>query len=468
MAPYTRVVDLASLWVELDSRWPESVIEPSLTRIASVMELLGDPQRAYPVIQIAGTNGKTSTSRMIESLLRAHGLRTGLFTSPHLVDARERIRLDGEPISEERLLDTWSDIEPYLQLVDKNSQDSGGVRLSYFEVMTALAYAAFADAPVDVAVIEVGMGGTWDATSVAGASVAVITPIGMDHAEYLGDSIGQIAVEKAGIIAPGCVAVSAVQVDEARAVLDKRANELGVPFAIEGRDFGVLSREVAVGGQLIDLRGLRGDYRDLFVPMFGEHQASNASVALAAVESFLGANDDATLDVELVREGFAVAETTGRLHAIRLDPTVLIDAAHNPHGALALASALQDSFTFDRLIGVVGVLADKDAAGILEALEPTLDAIVVTSPRSPRALPATDLAAIAENVFGGKDIIVKEDLLAAVDTGMALAEADRDAGGAGVLITGSVVLVGDALRLFARDMSRSMEMPSAHDYDGID
>ena len=462
------MVDLASLWVELDSRWPESVIEPSLTRIASVMELLGDPQRAYPVIQIAGTNGKTSTSRMIESVLRAHGLRTGLFTSPHLVDARERIRLDGEPISEGRLLDTWADIEPYVRLVDKNSQESGGVRLSYFEVMTALAYAAFADAPVDVAIIEVGMGGTWDATSAAVASVAVITPIGMDHAEYLGDTIGQIAAEKAGVIAPGCTAVSAVQVDEAQSVVDKRASDLQVPLVVEGRDFGVLAREVAVGGQVIDLRGLRGDYRDLFIPLFGEHQASNASVALAAVESFLGGSDGATLDVELVREGFAGAETTGRLHAVRLDPTVLVDAAHNPHGAVALASALQDSFTFDRLIGVVGVLADKDATGILEALEPVLDAIVVTSPRSHRALPAGDLAAIAEEVFAGKDVIVEDDLLAAIDAGMALAEADREAGGTGVLITGSIVLVGDALRLFERDMSRTMEMPSDYDYDGID
>ena len=195
------MVDLPQLWAELESRWPESIIDPSLTRIVSVMELLGDPQRAYPVIQVAGTNGKTSTARMIESVLRAYGLRTGLFTSPHLVDARERIRLDGETVTAERLLDTWSDIEPYVRLVDKNSTEAGGVPLSYFEVITALAYAAFADAPVDVAIIEVGMGGTWDATSVAAASVAVITPIGMDHTEFLGDTIEQIAGEKAGIIA---------------------------------------------------------------------------------------------------------------------------------------------------------------------------------------------------------------------------------------------------------------------------
>lgn len=460
------MVDLARLWAELDSRWPESIIEPSLTRIVSVMELLGDPQRAYPVIQVAGTNGKTSTARMIESILRAYGLRTGLFTSPHLVDARERIRLDGEPISEDRLLDTWADIEPYVHLVDKNSTESGGVRLSYFEVMTSLAYAAFADAPVDVAIIEVGMGGTWDATSVAVASVAVITPIGMDHADYLGDTIDQIATEKAGIIAPGCAAVTSVQIEEAREIVARRARELEVPVKFEGEDFGLISREVAVGGQLVSIRGLRGDYDDVFIPFFGEHQASNACVALAAVESFVGSSDE-PLDLDIVREGFATAETTGRLHAIKLDPTVLVDAAHNPHGARALAAAIHDSFTFDRLIGVVGLLADKDAAGVLEALEPIVDALIVTSPASPRALPADELAVIAEDYFGGKDVIVEEELLDAVDRAMGMAEADGDAGGTGVLISGSVVLVGDALRLFARDgIRRELHMDEMHDnYD---
>lgn len=463
-------MNLAHLWTELDSRWPESIIEPSLTRIVSVMELLGDPQRSYPVIQVAGTNGKTSTARMIESVLRAHGLRTGLFTSPHLVDARERIRLDGEPITEERLLETWSDIAPYVHLVDKNSVESGGVRLSYFEVMTALAYAAFADAPVDVAVIEVGMGGTWDATSVAVATVAVVTPIGMDHAEYLGDTITAIATEKAGIIAPGCAAVSALQVDDAYEVLQSRAEEANVTLAYEGQQFGLLSREVAVGGQVVSVRGLRGDYPDLFIPMFGEHQASNACVALAAAESFLGSaapeSSTTPLDLDLVRDGFASAETTGRLHAVRLDPTVLVDAAHNPHGAQSLANALQDSFTFDRLIGVVGVLGDKDAAGVLEALEPVLDAVVVTSPISPRALPAAELATIAEDLFGGKEVIIEEELLTAVDVAMAMAEEDSDAGGTGVLITGSVVLVGDALRLFARDMARTNQTVDDATFDG--
>ena len=457
------MVDLPQLWAELESRWPESIIDPSLTRIVSVMELLGDPQRAYPVIQVAGTNGKTSTARMIESVLRAYGLRTGLFTSPHLVDARERIRLDGEPVTAERLVDTWNDIEPYVRLVDKNSTDAGGVPLSYFEVFTSLAYAAFADAPVDVAVIEVGMGGTWDATSVAAASVAVITPIGMDHAEYLGDTIEQIAGEKAGIIAPGCIAVTSCQTDDARPVIVTRASELDVPLKIETEDFGLLSRDVAVGGQLVSMRGLRGDYDEVFVPFFGEHQASNACLALAAVEAFLGSGDE-PLDVDIVREGFASADSSGRLHAVRLDPTVLVDSAHNPHGARALAAAIHDSFTFDRLIGVVGLLSDKDAHGVLEALEPVLDELIVTTPASPRALPADDLAAVAENYFSGKDVVVEDELLDAVDRAMGIADADGDVGGSGVLVTGSVVLVGDVLRLFAREMRRP-DMSDAADDD---
>ena len=460
------MVDLPQLWAELESRWPESIIDPSLTRIVSVMELLGDPQRAYPVIQVAGTNGKTSTARMIESVLRAYGLRTGLFTSPHLVDARERIRLDGEPVTAERLVDTWNDIEPYVRLVDKNSTDAGGVPLSYFEAFTSLAYAAFADAPVDVAVIEVGMGGTWDATSVAAASVAVITPIGMDHAEYLGDTIEQIAGEKAGIIAPGCTAVTSCQTDDARSVVVTRASELDVPLKIETEDFGLLSRDVAVGGQLVSMRGLRGDYDEVFVPFFGEHQASNACLALAAVEAFLGSGDEA-LDVDIVREGFASADSSGRLHAVRLDPTVLVDSAHNPHGARALAAAIHDSFTFDRLIGVVGLLSDKDAHGVLEALEPVLDELIVTTPASPRALPADDLAAVAENYFSGKDVVVEDELLDAVDRAMGIADADGDVGGSGVLVTGSVVLVGDVLRLFAREMRRP-DMPDAADDDRMD
>ena len=437
-----------ALVADLLTRWPESRIEPSLVRIASVVELLGDPQRSFPVIHVTGTNGKTSTARMIESLLRAHGLRTGLFTSPHLLDVRERICFDGQPISPERFNRTWDDIRPYVELVDARSVADGGVPLSFFEVMTAVAFAAFADAPVDVAVIEVGMGGTWDATNVCDGVVAVVTPIGMDHAEYLGDTIELIAAEKAGIIKQGCMAVLAQQEPTAAEVLMTRAVEVDATVAREGLEFAVLQRDVAVGGQLLTLQGLHAVYDEVFVPLFGEHQAQNAAVALAAAEAFLPAGTG--LDAETVREGFLTVSSPGRLEIVRRSPTVIVDAAHNPHGARALARTIEDSFDFAALVGVVGVLGEKDALGILLAIEPVLDSIVVTRPSSPRALPAEDLAIIAADVFGEERVWVEPELPDALDRAATLAEEVNDYGGAGVLITGSVVLAGEAKRLMSR------------------
>ena len=439
--------NLDDLWSALEERWPENVIEPTLDRIAALTDLLGQPQRAYPVIHVTGTNGKSSTARMIESLLRSFGLRTGLFTSPHLVDARERICLDGEPISAERLLATWDEIAPYVEVVDGRSLADGGVRLSYFEVMTALAFAAFADAPVDVAVVEVGLGGGWDSTNVADGTVAVITPIGLDHQEYLGDAITDIAREKAGIIKPGAVAVLAQQELDAAEVLLERAVEVDATVAREGLEFGVAARGIAVGGQVLALRGLAAEYEDVFLPLFGEHQAHNAAVALAAVEAFLGGMG--SLDADLVRAGFAAVTSPGRLEVVRRSPTIIVDAAHNPHGAQALARALADSFDFTALVGVVGVLSDKDALGLLVALEPALDRIVVTQPSSVRALDADSLGAIAREVFGDERVLVEPALPDALDRAVELAEESGEYGGTGVLVTGSVVLVGDARRALA-------------------
>ena len=433
-----------SLITDLMGRWPESRIEPSLVRIASVVELLGDPQRAYPVIHVTGTNGKTSTARMIESLLRSMGLRTGLYTSPHLIDPRERIIFDGEPISVERFTRTWEDIAPYVELVDKKSVADGGIPLSFFEVMTAMAFAGFADAPVDVAIIEVGMGGTWDATNVADGMVNVVTPIGLDHHEYLGDSLIEIASEKAGIITEGSVAILAAQDVEAAEILIERCAEVEAVIARQGVEFGVVSRDVAVGGQLLSLQGLHGRYDDVFLPLFGEHQAHNAAVALAATEAFIGNSE---LDPEIVREGFGTVTSPGRLEILRRNPTIIVDAAHNPHGAKALAGAVDDSFEFSRLIGVIGMLEEKDATGILTALEPVLDQVVITSPRSPRALGAEDLADLAIEIFGEERVRCEVSLSSAIDTAITVAEEESMYGGVGVLITGSVVLVGDAKRI---------------------
>ena len=435
------------LWRALEARWPENIIEPSLHRIASLTALLGDPQRAYPVIHITGTNGKSSTARMIEALLRAFGLRTGLFTSPHLVDARERICFDGQSISQERLMRTWAEIAPYVDVVDANSIADGGVQLSYFEVLTGLAYAAFADAPVDVAIVEVGLGGAWDSTNVADGIVAVVTPIGLDHQAYLGDTITAIAREKAGIIKADALAIVAQQDVEAAEVLLERCAEVGATVAREGLEFGVAERTMAVGGQLLSLKGLRGTYDEIFLPLFGEHQAHNASVALAAVEGFLGG--DSPLDIDLVREGFGQATSPGRLEAVRRNPTVIIDAAHNPHGAVALSAALEDSFEFTALVGVVGMLGDKDAFGVLTALETVLDQVVITAPISPRALDPEALAEIAIDVFGEDRVFVEPELPDALDRAIALAEERVAYGGVGVLVTGSVVLAGDAKRLLS-------------------
>ncbi|MET7881075.1 bifunctional folylpolyglutamate synthase/dihydrofolate synthase [Micromonospora profundi] len=419
-----------------------------LDRIESLLDLLGSPQRAYPAIHLTGTNGKTSTARMIDSLLRAFGLHTGRYTSPHLETVRERISLDGEPVSEERFAAVYQEVKPLAELVDARSDEP----LTYFDMTTALAFATFADAPVDIAVVEVGLGGAEDATNVIQAGVCVITPIGLDHTEWLGDTLQDIALAKAGIIHPGATVIAAAQEEEAARPLLERCSEVGATIAREGAEFGVLSRAVAVGGQVLTLQGLGGVYDDVFIPLHGAHQAQNAAVALAAVEAFLGAGARRQLDVEAVREGFATASSPGRLERVRSAPTVLLDGAHNPHGMAATVTALQEEFAFSKLVAVVGVLADKDAGSLLELLEPVADVVVVTRNSSPRAMPTKELAALAAEVFGEDRVEVAEEMPDAIELAVALTEEDvpGELSGVGVLITGSVVTVADARRLLKR------------------
>ncbi|MGQ0467625.1 MAG: bifunctional folylpolyglutamate synthase/dihydrofolate synthase [Sporichthyaceae bacterium] len=441
----TAGLELPAVEKALLARWPESKLEPSLDRIAMLCDALGDPQRSYPVIHVSGTNGKTSTARMIESLLRAYGLKTGLFTSPHLQSIRERIVLSGEPIDAEEFVETYRDLEPFLELVDARQEHP----LSFFETVTAMAYAAFAEAPVDVAIVEVGMGGSWDATNVADGQVAVLTPVSLDHVQYLGTTPEAIAKEKAGIMKPGAVAVIAQQPDEVLQVFLNRAVEVEAQVAREGAEFGLGGRLQAVGGQQVAVAGLGGHYEDLFVPLWGEHQAHNAAVALAAVEAFLGGGRD-LLNLDLVRTGFAQASSPGRLEVVRRSPTILIDAAHNPSGAAATAAALTDDFHFGKLVGVVGVMADKDAAGILAALEPVLDEVVCSQISDPRALSADALAAIAVDVFGEDRVQCVPRLPDAVEAAVEAAEDAEDPTGAGVLIVGSIVLAGAARSLLRK------------------
>lgn len=426
------------------SRWPETRLEPSLDRIRAFTELLGDPQRAYRSIHLTGTNGKTSTSRMIDSLLRALDLRTGRFTSPHVEKMSERISIDGEPLDDEAFVRAFNDVAPYTHLVDQAEAHP----LSFFETVVGMAYAAFADAPVDVAVVEVGMGGSWDATNVIDADVAVVTPIAVDHANYLGGTPVEIAREKAGIIKPGSVAVLAQQSADVAAVLLERAAEVGATVAREGLEFGVVARAAAVGGQVVTLQGLRGRYDDIFLPLYGAHQAQNAAAALAAVEAFVGAGDGSSepLGDDVVRGAFAEMTSPGRLEVIRRSPTIVLDAAHNPHGAEATAAALEDSFQFDPLIGVIAVMGDKDAEGLLAAFEPHLAHVVVSQNSAERAMPADQLAETAREVFGEDRVSVVPVLADAIDEAAGRAEsAGSDALSSGaVLVTGSVVTVGEA------------------------
>ncbi|HEX6326862.1 MAG TPA: folylpolyglutamate synthase/dihydrofolate synthase family protein [Jiangellaceae bacterium] len=433
---------LRAVEAELATRWPESRIEPSLDRIRDLTDVLGRPQDAYPVIHITGTNGKTSTARMIDELLRELGLRTGRFTSPHLVSVTERICLDGEPIDEHRFVAAYRELAPYLDLVDARHD----VRLSYFEVLVALAYATFADAPVDVAVVEVGMGGVWDATNVADGKVAVVTPIAVDHADYLGDTVEQVAEEKAGVIKAGALVVVGRQPDEAADVLARRAIEVGATVVMEDANFAVRNRQLAVGGQVLAVRGLAGDYDELTLPLHGAYQASNAACAVAAVEAFVGGGRE-SLDTEAVHSALARVGSPGRLEVLRRSPTIMVDAAHNPASARALSEAIQEEFAFTKLVGVVAVLGDKDVRGILEELEPVLATIVVTENSSPRRLPVADLAAVAEQVFGADRTIRARSLPDAIDVAVGLVEQDAIFGGAGVLLTGSVVTAGDARHL---------------------
>lgn len=415
------------------ARWPENRVAPDLERIRHLCDLLADPQLTAPTVHVAGTNGKTSVCRIVETVLRTSGLRTGMMTSPALRDLTERIEIDGEPISTERFVEVYRQIEPYLDLVDAQSVAHGGPPMTMFEVVTALGYAAFADAPVDVAIIETGMGGRWDATNVNQAQVAVITPIGMDHTDYLGDTLAEIAGEKAGIVKPGATAVLAAQPPEVLAVLMEAVDEAGAHVMLPGGDFEVLSRGLAVGGQVVSLRVGDRQFDEMFLSLHGRHQADNAALALAAVHALLGRlPDEATIE-----EALGAVRSPGRLEVIGRHPLTLADAAHNPHGIAATAAAVAESFTFDRLVVVLAVMGDKDVDEMLRLLAPVVDEVVVTANDSPRCMPVNVLAEHARAVV--RDVHEVKDL------GRAMEQARKLAGPDGcVLATGSVVTAGMA------------------------
>jgi dihydrofolate synthase/folylpolyglutamate synthase len=419
------------------ARWPENRIAPTLERISALVDILGSPQLTYPTIHVGGTNGKTTTARMIDSLLFEMGLRTGRFTSPHLESFLERISINGQPIDAKELIFSFNDISAYLDLMDTKFENP----ISFFEAITALAFVAFAEHPIDVGVIEVGMGGQWDATNVVDADVSVITPIGLDHMEYLGNSIAEIAATKAGIIKEQGFVVLAQQSPEAAVELLRRAAEVGADVAREGLEYSIDSRAIAVGGQLISITGLRGHYDEIFLPLHGKHQASNAAAALIAVEAFFGEQD---LDIEAVRAGFANVTSPGRCEIIHRDPTIILDAAHNPHGAVAFAETLQSEFTFDDVTGIVALMADKDALGILQALEPVINQIIVTANSSERSMKVADLNKLACQVFGADRVFAADTLSDAIEKAVKDSVRPLSEESLAIVITGSVVTVGEA------------------------
>jgi dihydrofolate synthase/folylpolyglutamate synthase len=436
---------VAAIEQALIKRWPENKIEPTLDRISALVDLLGSPQLSYPTIHIAGTNGKTTISRMIDALMSELGYRTGRFTSPHLESFLERISIKGNSIDPTEFIKNYNDIALYLDLIDSKQPH----QISYFEALTALAFVAFAEHPVDVGIIEAGLGGEWDATNVVQSQVSVMTPIGLDHMDYLGNTLEEIAQTKAGIFKPESNVVLAAQTPEvAKVLMAQVAKVAAIPFR-EGVEFSVANRAIAVGGQLIAINGLYGLIEDIFLPLYGAHQANNAAVALAAVEAFAGVQ----LDSELVRSAFSKVRSPGRCEVIHRDPTVIIDAAHNPHGAKAIATTINSEFDFETVIGVVAVLGDKDAAGILAELSQVVDYLVVSQSSSARALPANDLAQLAKQFFAPEQIEVIPELRGAITYATEKANLSNQVndGVSAVLITGSVVTAGEA-RMIVRNI----------------
>jgi len=422
----------------LSNRFPENKINPSLDRILMAMDLMGQPQNNFKTIHIAGTNGKTSTSRMIERLLRTLDLRTGLFTSPHLIHPRERIEINGQIISDKRFQEIFDEINPYLEIIDQKFVDTP---MTFFEVLTAMGFLAFSDEPIDVLSLEVGMGGRWDSTNVVTPEVSVITAIGLDHQEFLGSSIKEIAFEKAGIIKENIPVVISKQVKEANLVLNEVALSRGSQTIREGIEFDVLERTVGVGGQQLNIATPFGNYQDLFLPLFGKFQASNAACALTAVETFLGKK----LDLELVQDAFADFKSPARLQIVKRNPTILVDAAHNISGVQNTLEAINETFKFDNKILIIGFMKDKDIDEMLDLLKGYAQDVILTQANSTRAITAQDLNNKVNLIPSfSQNITWKSSSKNALEGAVEIAKSKNSS--TGIIVLGSIALAGEILQ----------------------
>lgn len=442
------VTAVHAIYQSLLARNPEHDFDPSLVRVAEVLNILGDPQDAYPCVHVGGTNGKTSTTRMVSALLQAFGLRVGTYTSPHLLNVRERIAVNAQPVSPQEFVAAWEDVSIYIDMVDASSAAQGGPRISYFEALTIMAMAYFADVPVDVAVFEVGMGGRWDATNVVDAGVEVITPISLDHQQWLGDTLTHIAYEKAQIIKDKSIVVVCQQDETVLEVLERRALETDSVFWVEGRDWELLARTPGVGGQIIDVRTPAGLYEQVFVPLHGEHQAHNAAAALVAAEAMMGGKP---LTPQIVEEGFLSVRSPGRLEVVRTSPTVVVDGAHNPAGVAALRLGLEEAFHFDVTIGLFSAMDDKNIESMLVEIEADLDEIVVVPLGGDRGAALEELRRIAEDVLGADRVHLADSVSSGIDLAAQLADAPTDPTlSRGIVAFGSIRLAGEVAGLLQR------------------
>ena len=451
---------------EIMRRPPEhNTTNLDLDRMNLMLDVLGHPEESFRVIHVTGTNGKGSTARMAEAICRAYGMRTGLYTSPHLERINERIAIDGQSLSDDDFVDTWDQVKDLVDLVDMKMEQAGKPRMSFFEVLTAMAIWKFADAPVDVAVVEVGMGGAWDATNVLNADAAVIGPVDMDHMQWLGDTVEQIAAEKAGIIKPGCTAVIGLQPHEQAVmpILEEAAERNHARMLRDGYEMEVVSRAPAVGGQLVTLRTPLGEYAEIPVAKFGEHQAHNALAALAAAEAVIPVSGQ--LNADIVSEALGGVKVPGRIEQVRTSPTIIIDGGHNVNAAEALRAAIEENYDFTQLVGVIAMMGDKQVEEYLGVLEPLLSHVVVTENSwRERVMSAKDLEQVAVRVFGRDRVTCEPDLPDAIQTAVNMVDAEDELGvgyGHGVLICGSFVTAGDARTMLKEHALSDLVKPKA-------
>jgi len=403
--------------------------EPGLDRITELLDLMGRPHEGYPIIHVAGTNGKTSTSRLATLILVAHGLNTGTYTSPHLQNIEERLAVNGRISTSEEFALAVTDVAAFADL----REGAGEVPNTYFELTTAAAFAFFADQAVNAAVIEVGLGGRLDSTNVVDAGVCVVTSIGVDHTEFLGQDIGQIAAEKLAIAGIGSILVTGQLPDEAMEEAKATARDLGIQHRQFERDYGVAEYERGVGGWLTTIRGAEASYDDIFLPLHGRYQLDNLAIAVAAAEAFVGRK----LDTEALRDAVAVATAPGRMEPLASSPFVMVDGAHNADGVETLVDSLREEYPRTRWQLLFGVMGDKNVELMIEHLAPISSGVITTAVDEKRAVPAVELAQMVAKVAPGLPVLPADN----VEYGLDMARAEAGAQGA-VLATGSIYLVG--------------------------